>query len=61
MIWGGISRKGQTPLQIYRLDEGEKVTAESYVDCLENNLIESMDRKFGKISGDWSKIMPDPT
>jgi len=48
MIWGGISRKGQTPLHIYRLDEGEKVTAESYVDCLDNNLIESMDKKFGE-------------
>ena len=48
MIWGGISRKGQTPLHVYRLDEGEKVTAEAYVDCLENNLIESMDKKFGE-------------
>jgi len=48
MIWGGISRKGQTPLYIYRLGEGEKVTAESYVECIEDSLIDVMDRKFGK-------------
>jgi transposase len=48
MIWGGISRKGQTPLHIIRLDEGEKVTSEVYVDCLENNLIESMNKKHGE-------------
>jgi len=33
---------------VYRLDEGEKVNAESYVECLENNLIEAMDKKHGE-------------
>ena len=47
MVWGGISRKGQTPIKIYRLDEQETVTAESYVDCLREYLFDSMDTKFG--------------
>jgi transposase len=51
MIWGGISRKGQTPLHIYRLDEDEKVNAEKYVDCLDDNLLSTMDKKYGE--GKW--------
>lgn len=48
MIWGGISRKGQTPLHIFRLDEGDKVNKDSYLDCLEDNLIDCMDSRFGE-------------
>ena len=51
MIWGGISRRGQTPLYVYRLDRGETVTAEAYVECLEENLLSVMDGKFCK--GKW--------
>lgn len=47
MVWGGISRKGQTPLFIYRLDEGERVNKETYVECLDYNLLDFMDNKFG--------------
>jgi transposase len=48
MVWGGISRKGQTHLKIYRLDQGETVTAESYVDCLKKNLIDFMEQRHGQ-------------
>ena len=48
MIWGGISRKGQTELHVYRLDEGVKVNKEAYVECLDRNLVDSMDGKFGR-------------
>ena len=51
MIWGGISRKGKTSLHIYRLDNKEKVNKETYIQCLEENLLESMDRKHGE--GHW--------
>ena len=51
MIWGGISRRGQTQLFIYRLDEGEKSNKESYVDCLESSLIDAMNGRFG--DGKW--------
>lgn len=51
MIWGGISRRGKTPLHIYRLDKKEKVNKETYIECLEENLLESMDRKYGE--GRW--------
>ncbi len=47
MVWGGITRKGQTPLFIYRLDEGERVNKESYVECLDRSLLDFMDSKFG--------------
>ena len=48
MIWGGISRKGQTQLHVYRLDEGTKVNKEAYVDCLDQHLVDYMDAKFGR-------------
>ena len=47
MIWGGISRKGQTPLHIYRLDLKERANKETYVECLRENLLECMDEHYG--------------
>lgn len=58
MIWGGISRRGKTPLFIYRLDKKETVRSETYVECLEESLIEVMDRKYGK--GLW-RFLQDGT
>jgi len=52
MIWSGISRNGKTLPHIFRLDEGEKVNKDSYLDCLEDNLIDFMDSWFGETSGD---------
>lgn len=48
MIWGGISRRGKTPLHIYRLDKKETVTSRSYIDCLDENLLETMNKKYGE-------------
>jgi len=51
MIWGGISRRGKTPLYIHRLDQKETVNADTYITCLEECLIDSMDLRYGE--GMW--------
>ena len=48
MVWGGISRKDKTSLHIYRLDKKEKVNKDTYMNCLDQNLKDCMDRKYGE-------------
>jgi transposase len=47
MIWGAISRKGSTELEFWKISADFKVTAQTYVKCLNQNLVKRMDRLYG--------------
>ena len=56
MVWGGISRKGQTPLFFWKLGGDFSVDAYEYTECLEQCLFEEMDDIIEKVTEEWENI-----